>query len=471
MNRVIVRASALLAIVAVAACSSGPLSSTLPSQQSAMQSSAVVTSDELVGPASGDIPFRGSDPVRQLCPAPVGTDTMQCFAMVRTDVVPQLTSLAEVTSDATEIDHPAAEKCPFQPGSGYCPNELQAAYNLPSLKNGNHRVVAIVDAYGYQKAASDLAVFRNTMGLPACGTASGCLRIVNQNGGTGLPAEPPPSDDWKGEQSLDLDMVSAICPNCRILLVQTNDALTNDLYAGVDEAAKLGAKYVSLSWGSGERGSASSTFQHSGVVIVAAAGDNGGGGPNGGPQQPCSYASVVCVGGTHLAHAGNKRGWTETVWNDWTYDRCGNGTQPCGATGSGCSADVPKPAWQNDHGCTKRSEADVAADASLRTPVITYNSEESGCSPSSCYWAYGGTSASTPMIAATFALAGNASVQTGAKSIWKHKGGTMNDVTKGNNVDPNIGVSCDSSVGYICTARPGYDGPTGWGSPNGIGAF
>ena len=83
------------------------------------------------------------------------------------------------------------------------------------------------------------------MGLKACGTADKCLRIVNQEGHSSpLPAEPPPSDDWRGEQSLDLDMVSGSVPNCKIILVQSNDNYTSNLYAGIATAGRLGAKYI-----------------------------------------------------------------------------------------------------------------------------------------------------------------------------------------------------------------------------------
>jgi subtilase family serine protease len=383
---------------------------------------------------------------------------------VRTDVMPQAQAAPQTQGDV--------ETCPFE-GQGYCPNDLQDAYSLPSLKTGYSKVVAIVDAYGYKKAASDLAEYRKTMGLKACTTGSRCLRIVNQDGKSSpLPQEPPPSDDWRGEQSLDLDMVSAICPNCKIVLVQTNNNLTSNLYAGVKTAGNIGAKYIGASWGGKESGGNNPIFHQPGVVISAAAGDDGGGGRlGGGPMQPCSYTYVVCVGGSHLVRAKNARGWSETVWNDWNFDQCGsNGNSPCGATGSGCSRKIAKPAWQTDGQCKMRSEADVAATASLRAAVVVYNSEI-GCSPPSCFWLFGGTSASTQIISAVFALAGNAGQQNGASGIWKHHTGHLYDVTLGNNVDPKIGVTCASSIHYICYARTGFDGPTGWGTPKGIGAF
>ena len=437
--------------------------SLVPQNPSAAQQSAALPPDALTGPASGDVPFRSSNPVRRLCSTPGTADRMQCLAMVRTDIMLNAAFVDDVRG--------AAETCPFK-REAYCPDDLQAAYDLPSLKAGDDRVVAIVDAYGYKHAASDLAVYRKTMGLKACLTGTKCLRILNQQGNPSpLPPEPPPSDDWKGEQATDLDMVSAICPNCRIVLIQTDNDYTSNLYPGVKTAGRF-ANYIGASWGGAESGSDNPDFHQAGVVISAAAGDDGGGGKfGGGPLQPCTYTYVVCVGGTHLVHAGNKRGWDETVWNDWNFDRCGSGHSPCGATGSACSTKITKPPWQTDTGCTMRSAADTSATASLRAPVAVYISEEGGTCPKQCFFAYGGTSVATQIISGVYALAGNAGAQTGATSLWKHHTGNLNDVTMGNNTDPGIGVTCASAVKYICVARVGFDGPTGWGTPEGVGAF
>ena len=118
-----------------------------------------------------------------------------------------------------------------------------------------------------------------------------------------------------------------------------------------------------------------------------------------------------------------------------------------------------------------RSAADTSADASLRTPVIGYNTGIGLLAAPDCFWLVGGTSVSTQIISAVYALAGNASTQSGAKRIWKHHAGNVYDVTSGNNIDPKIGVNCASPVKYICTARAGFDGPTGWGTPAGVDTF
>lgn len=468
MNRGIVRALPLSAIFVLAACSGGSLNpSVVPGGGTAFAQNAMEPPDALTGPESREAPFVSSDPVRRLCPSSDDPQVMQCLSMMRTDVVPEVRAGADLED--------AAKACIFT--NAYCPIDLQSAYALPSLTKGRGRLVAIVDAYGYKHAAGDVAYYRKAMGLKPCATTNKCLRIVNQNGNPSpLPPESPPSDDWKGEQSLDLDMVSAICPNCKILLVQTDSDYTSSLYAGVKTAGRLGAKYIGASWGAPESGGDNPTFHQHDVVIVASAGDNGGGGDyggqRGGPAQPCSFTYVVCAGGTRLVPARNARGWSESVWNDFSYDRCGYGSSPCGATGSGCSKKIGKPSWQNDTGCHMRSEADVSATASLRNPVAVYNSEESpGPCPSYCWFAFGGTSASAQIISAVYALAGNAATQAGAQNIWRHHTGHINDVAVGNNIAPGLGVSCASPVHYICFARAGFDGPTGWGSPKGIGAF
>jgi hypothetical protein len=433
VNRRFVQALPVLAIVALAACSGGPTNQSLvPQNSSATTQSAAMPPDALTGPASGDVPFQSSNPVRRLCSTPGTAEHMQCFAMVRTDIMLNAAFVDEVRG--------MAEKCPFT-GEAYCPDNLQAVY-------------------------------RKTMGLKPCVTATKCLRILNQQGNSSpLPPEPPPSDDWKGEQATDLDMVSAICPNCRIVLIQADNDFTSNLYPAVKTAGRF-AKYIGASWGGTESGPDNPDFHQPGVVISAAAGDNGGGGRyGGGPLQPCTYTYVVCVGGTHLVQASNKRGWDETVWNDWNFDRCGNGYSPCGATGSACSTQISKPSWQTDTGCKMRSAADTSATASLRAPVAVYISEEGGTCPQQCFFAYGGTSVATQIISGVYALAGNAGAQTGATRLWKHHAGNLNDVTMGNNTDPKIGVFCASAVKYICIARAGFDGPTGWGTPEGVGAF
>src|SRR5580693_2816449 len=224
-------------------------------------------------------------------------------------------------------------------GNGYGPAQFQAAYNLTSASasDGAGTTVAVVDAYNDPTAASDLAAYRSAAGLPAL--TSGQFTQYNQTGATSpLPATAPTDDDWTLEESLDVDMVSAICPLCKIDLVEaTNDSGTGLYIAEETAATTLGAHYISNSWG----GSESSTdltydsqyFGVSGTVYTASAGDSA---YSGGVIYPATSPHVVSVGGTTLNTASNSRGWTESVWE----------TSSSEGTGSGCSANEPQPAWQ-----------------------------------------------------------------------------------------------------------------------------
>ncbi len=331
-------------------------------------------------------------------------------------------------------------------GVGYGPNSLQAAYNLPSSTNGSGETVAVVDAFNDPNAASDLATYRSSWGLPACG--SGCFSQVNENGATSpLPASAG-TTGWDVEESLDIDMVSAICPLCHIILVEASSASTTDLGKGVNAAVSLGAGFVSNSYGGSESSSDSTLdsefYDHPGVAVTASAGDSGFG-----VSYPAASPDVTSVGGTSLSTASNSRGWTETVWGS---SAGGEGT------GSGCSADSAKPSFQTDTGCARRTDNDVSADADPNTGVAVYDTFSQGG-----WLEVGGTSASSPMIAAVFALAGTPAAGTLPVSyIYKHTSNLF-DVTSGAN------GSC--SPAYLCTGEVGYDGPTGWGTPNGITDF
>lgn len=455
MNRISLRVPALLAAFAMAACSGGGSAlPTAPVTAGPAQAAAVENESSLAdfAPGSGFYPMASPNVVRRACPVSRGPGDMQCFAFERTDLREPI--VRESAPGELQPDAAAAVR-------GYVPADLQQAYALPSSTAGKGKTVAIVDAFGYPAAESDLAKYRAAFRLPPCTRANGCLRIVNQAGGTTLPG----GTSWEFEQALDLDMVSAICPNCKILLVQAQSNSFSNLYAADTTAARLGAIAVSNSYGSHEWEGFDSHFVHAGTVFVASAGDDGGGahfyGATNGTQQPCSLSTVVCVGGTALIRSpGTARGWTEKTWNDLQITQCG-GTHPsCGATGSGCSTIVAKPAWQTDHGCTHRAESDVAANASTSYPVAVYQAG---------WTAAGGTSAASPMVAAMFALAASSS---GARTIWAHAGSAaLHDVTVGTNLYGPFTGGCSSLVTYICRAGKGYDGPTGNGSPNGLGAF
>jgi hypothetical protein len=329
---------------------------------------------------------------------------------------------------------PSAAKLP----DGLAPADLKSAYNLPAdAKNGT---VAIVDANGDATAEADLAVYRKTYGLPACTTANGCLTILNQVGKKSPLPPVDPEDDWTDEISLDLDMVSAVCPACHIVLVESNSSDTVDLAKAETVATGSGAVAVSNSFGGDENTESmaySNAFAKAGVAITASSGDAG----FRQASWPASLSSVIAVGGTSLTKAGNARGWAESAWQ---------------GAGSGCSGYVAKPSWQADKNCPNRTVADIAAVADPTTGPAVYSGGD--------WFVAGGTSASSPIIAAMIALAGNSAKLPNAKYIYQHAG-ALNDVTTGANSHWDCGGD------YLCTAGKGYDGPTGLGTPNGLGAL
>lgn len=381
------------------------------------------------GPAPGIV---------QACPPPVTMLQEQCQVLVH-GAGPRR---ASVSPDAV---------------TGFAAGDLQAAYGLTSLSasNGKGETVAIVDAFHDPHAQSDLKTYRAQMGLPACDTTTGagCLTGLNQNGGTGpLPSAPSAADvGWEDETALDVEMVSAICPNCHIDLFQANSANLPDMATAVNSAAKV-AKFVSNSWSGldfpGEAAYDTRYFNHPGVAIAFASGDFGFG-----AAYPASSQLVTSVGGTYLSQ-GSTGNWTQTVWN-------GQLTGPGSGTGAGCSSGEPKPAWQNDPGCANRTENDVAAEAAGPDGTYFYSSAADCGGACQAF----GTSIATPIIAAVYALAGNPAAGTYPASYLYQDPSDLTHVKSG-----ALG-GCEASRRYLCSAGSslgnGYNGPTGLGTPNG----
>jgi subtilase family serine protease len=348
--------------------------------------------------------------------------------------------------------------------SGLGPADLRKAYNLASaaVTRGKGQTVALVDAYDDPTIESDLNTYRAFYGIPPCTTANGCFRKVNQDGEQG--SYPIANPDWEPEIALDTEMVSAICPNCHILLVEANSAdeaiatsnpvQHSDLGAAVDTAVNLGATEVSNSYGTAgpepDQTFFDHYYDHPGVAITASAGDQ-----DYGTVWPAASPYVTAVGGTELTpDPTTARGFVESVWGSVLP-----GTVPSEAqgTGSGCSLWEPKPAWQHDAGCAGRTVADVSA---VADNVAIYDS-----SPEIGGWGVvAGTSISSPFTASVYALAGNAKSVVYGSYSYSHQSSFF-DVTQGSNFTP------DTVCGYLCTAEPGYDGPSGNGTPNGIGGF
>jgi hypothetical protein len=321
------------------------------------------------------------------------------------------------------------------------------------------------------------------------------------------------AEGWAVETSTDIEMARAICQNCKILLVEGNTPSYQDLEKAENKAAELGATEISNSWGGLQEGSNSRAFDHPGTVITASAGDDGylnwteaQAGEKAkqegketryfaGANYPADSPDVVAVGGTKLILSdGVMRG--ESVWNDDPSPQHTNQ----GAGGGGCSLSFSAKPWQlavpdwPQVGCgSKRAVADISADADPYTGVAVYDSvptiqeeapEEFVNAPLQ-WWPIGGTSVASPIIASMFALAGGARhVEYPAQTLYSHLGSSLlHDVTTGGNgACDNSYLSCSGSTeplspldcgseALICKAAGGYDGPTGVGTPDGIGAF
>jgi subtilase family serine protease len=351
-----------------------------------------------------------------VCPVATAAQTARCHARV-------------VVNDA---DQPETTAAP----SGYSPADLRSAYVVTG--NGNlSTIVAIVDAFGYPNAESDLATYRSQFGLPACTTANGCFKKVNQNGQQGN--YPAFNLGWAQETALDLDMASAMCPGCSILLVEATTNSFQNLGIAETTAAAMGAHAISNSYGGGEGGSQTYEpfYTHAGIAVTVSSGDSGYG-----VQFPASSPHVTAVGGTRLVRGGGGRGWTETAWS---------------GAGSGCSTVYAKPVWQTDTGCSKRTVADVSAVSDPSTGVAVYGPIRRNRSG---WLVFGGTSVAAPLIAGVYGV--NATAVNYGGDPYGHTA-NLYDITSGSN------GSCGGS--YLCTAKVGYDGPTGLGTPNGVNAF
>jgi hypothetical protein len=328
----------------------------------------------------------------------------------------------------------------FAAPSGLGPADLASAYKLDPSK-APAAIIAIVDAFNYPNAESDLATYRNQFGLPPCTKANGCLKIVNQSGATSpLPGNSPSGDDWTVETALDLDMASAACPSCKLLLVEAQDDQGDGLFQAQNAAAAVpGVVAISDSWGGPSDGTDVSSdamfFTHAGVNIFVATGDNG---VNQMPDWPSTSPHVIGVGGTTLTKSSSARGWVEGAWS---------------GAGSSCSTLITKPSFQSvvpSAACSKRAASDVSAVADPNTGLAVFNAANGG------WIVVGGTSAASPFVAGVYARYG-ITPSNDASFAYAHAGQYF-DVTTGKN---------GSCGGALCNAGAGWDGPTGLGTPNG----
>jgi hypothetical protein len=292
---------------------------------------------------------------------------------------------------------------------GLQPSDLRSMYALPYANRGT--TVAIVDAFDDPSAESDLGAYRAAFGETPCTSRNGCFKKVNQSGATG--AYPAADAAWSQEIALDVEMVSAVCPNCTILLVEANSASVDDLGAGVDEAVRLGARVVSNSYYATEWAGETSEdvhYRHPGVAVTVSSGDQAA------PFYPAASPYVTAVGGTSVAGSPGARSETP-----WSYG------------GRGCSAYEARPSFQRAVPCRSRASVDVAAVADPQTGVAAFSTESGG-------WVVaGGTSVGAPLVAAAYALG----QPQGASYAYAHP------------------------TAFHDIAPAGYDLATGLGSPNG----
>ena len=385
-------------------------------------SGVVLATASMSAPASATPTASVAHGSERTCTATPAPDHASCLARVVTTASHKPMAVSRAAAAATP--------------SGFGPADIRAAYKLTAATSGG-KTVAIVDAYNDPTAEADLGVYRKQYGLAACTTANGCFKKVSQ---TGTTTYPKTDAGWATEISLDLDMVSAACPDCHILLVEAKSTSFTDLGAGVNYAATQGVSAISNSYG-GSDSSSVSAYSHPGIAITASTGDDGYG-----IESPASFDSVVAVGGTSLTKATTTtRGWTEKAWS---------------GAGSGCSTLNAKPSWQTAATqCSGKATADVSAVADPNTGVAVYDS--TAYEGASGWQVYGGTSASSPIIASVYTQGGNLSGYP-AGYTWSHST-ALNDVTSGTN------GTCSPKV--LCTSGAGWDGPTGLGTPNGVTAF
>lgn len=360
---------------------------------------------------------------KPVCPGPASTLSARCHARV---IVDNHGKPAKSTKDV-----------------GYSPAKLRTAYTGGISTASGMPIIAITAAYNNPNIQTELNTYSTAFGIPTLPACVGsiasstvpCFKKIDQNGGTNYPQN---NTQWGLEISMDVQIAHAICTNCKILLVEADSNGINDLMTAIDQAIVQGANVTSHSWGLGEFSTQSTFNTHlnvPGVAMIFSSGDAGYG-----VSYPASSPFVTAVGGTTLNFTGNGNYAGETAWS---------------GSGSGCSAYEAKPAWQTDTLCSNRTVSDVSADANPTTGASVYNGNS--------WYKVGGTSLSAPIIAGVQALAGVPSGNTTSSIYTNFSLSNFHDIVTGSN------GSCGNT--YLCTALTGYDGPTGLGTPNGLGAF
>jgi hypothetical protein len=355
---------------------------------------------------------------KPLCPNP-DAHGQRCFGQILVD------------ADDRPISHPTS------PPGGWTPTELEKAYGLPA-NGGAGTVIATFIGSHYTNAESDVAAYRSMFGMTPCTSANGCFTQITDTGGTDFSGL---NDDgcsgFVGEESLDVDMLMAGCPSCKILIIEGNDNAS-----AITTAKNHGAVSMSMSWGYGPVGSDCDNIwiPQAGLALFAASGDSG---YTASPGAPAACPKVVAVGWTQLATDSSARGYADTIPSGW------------GSAG-GCVSGVTKQSWQTDTGCSSRMISDISANGDN---VAAYCTSPSG---SANWHVTGGSSASSPFTTGVLATLGITGGSFEPSWLYMHQANFW-DVTSGGPVGGCPGGSPD----YFCNAVAGYDGPTGVGTPYG----
>lgn len=342
-------------------------------------------------------------------------------------------------------------------GNGLTPADLRSAYKITG--NGTSSMtIAVVGIGTFSNVEEIVNTYREAYGFPDCTTASGCFKQVDKSGNAISPSRSSGTTTSLQESAADLELISAMCPNCKLILADSDSGYTRDLNVLMNRLKIAGANIVSISLAGPEQGNQpyEAGFSQANLPVLAASGDYGYQQQNGKDivNFPSSYPAVTAVGGTTLTPSSNTRGWSETAWGDDSDN----------AATSGCSQIYAKPGYQTDPLCANRTVADVSAaangmsrDGSLG--ISLYLPLDKTRPDAQAWQTRVGTSLSTPIIAG---VVGNAGVAYTSATPYAHRA----------NLFDAIGGSTGSCGGtYLCTGVRGYDGPTGLGTPNGTGAF
>jgi subtilase family serine protease len=409
-----------------------------------------------------------------------------CVAQINGKTVPLGCSSFQLSAEPGSL-RPMLTDTP----QGYSPQDLAKAYHLPDFSVGAKKNIAVISVGAYPTLENDLGVYRKQFGLSSCTTANGCLKIVDYHGDKALESNQFlqfVEEPYALETALDVEMAAASCPTCSITVVQIpmdlkkmleaalvgkSGELADDFGTAVETGVKLGASAVSMSYGLPTgmdaeylaTGKPAQQLKKPGVAIVAASGD--GGYQSGAQMWPQELPWVVSVGGTTM----NRDTYAQTAWGgDYASKQTGK-TQWVGP-GSGCAMNLPpaegQPKTISDLCKGHRASTDISAVADPHTGVSIYDSYypwsgRDGAQMQSWHVA-GGTSAATPIIAGLYARGGHTDDVLGPNTLYTAKPGTFANITTGSNAKSG----CPDVAPAICTAGPGWNGPTGLGVPQGL---